>query len=230
MHIIPDIQEGTFSLGYFLYIANSRSGHNFIKKNIFSFLNDESISKRFYVNLENFSPKEFNRISTNLLPNDNSIYIISTRDLLNWYASGIRQKKKHNENLNVEEISNLFLTKWLEIANEYFNPEYVPEFIRVYYDDFVKSESYRRSICDKVNGDYNEDLLNFVTIAGGHSSFDGDKYQDRGSEMKVLERYKLWESTSDPFLLKLKEHPALEFYLKNFDVDKDKKKFIKSIK
>jgi hypothetical protein len=123
------------------------------------------------------------------------------------------------------------LDHWLIISKEFVNEtEYIPEFQRLYYDEFVKSRAYRKEICNNLGGEYNENMIEFVPGAGGHSTFDRNKYKDRGSEMEVLERYKLFDSRDDGFLLKLKEHPAMDFYLKNFEVDKDKKKFINSIK
>lgn len=75
----------------FLYIANSRSGHNFIKDNILSWLGYDNFEDgNFeYRNLENYKISRFiNKIDELPIDNyDKSIKILSIRDLLNWYTS-----------------------------------------------------------------------------------------------------------------------------------------------
>jgi len=108
---------------------------------------------------------------------------------------------------------------------------YVPNKLAVNYDMFVESESYRKSICTKIGGRYNEGILNFVPHAG--SSFDGNTYAGRGTEMKVLERWK-WFLTEvgEPFQSYLTLRPGiLDFYIQTVEIsgDEEKKRFCESL-
>lgn len=129
---------------------------------------------------------------------------------------------------------NRLLDKWLNIAKEFKGEtNYVPGFVKVYYDQFFVDETYRRDICSQINGVYNENELNVVARAGGGSSFDQTTYDGRASDMKVLERYKQWEinglGDDNPFLNHIKTHEAIDFYLNNFDVPDEEKTFIDNL-
>ena len=140
------------------------------------------------------------------------------------------RKRKTSLNHSIHKYLPTILDKWLVIAKEFLNKtNYLPQFIRIYYDDFFVSRKYREEICNKIGGIYNETHLNNVTRAGGFSSFDGNSYQDRGQEMNVLYRWKQVEPEYLKYLKILKEQPALEFYMKNFDISIEEKNFIDSI-
>jgi len=276
----PDQYPG----GYFFHAANSRSGHNFIKKNIQSWTDDIDEKNRKFINLEN---KDVSKILQILL-NDktiptfpNSIYVLSVRDLLNWFTSYFYFQAKHfNSANNVGEdyknkiiiweseleknphlecnpniiiipdnqdkthfkekrtdlttsIYDMFpkiLDKWLILAKEFIGEtNFLPQFVKVYYNEFFLSEEYRKSICDKVGGSYNDTVLNYVCKAGSYSTFDKDKFQGRAQSMNVLERYKLWKPEHGEYLTMLKEHEAMNFYLNNFEISTKEKQFIDSI-
>lgn len=271
---------GSHKHGYFLNVASSRSGHNFIKDNIQSWTGDLNRSKRYYENMENMIPENvvtyISSVDLSLYPN--SIKILLLRDLLNWFSSishfllrNIEIGKRHNQNLLyknivhakdlgpdrkdpdiviipddmtkeqfIENIKNqkrdipkrlgYFLDRWLCMAEEWIGKtSYIPEFTRVYYDDFFQSREYRKRICSEIGGQYNETHLNIVTRMGKYSTFDEDKFQGRAQQMKVLYRYNEWIPQNSHYLNVLKEHEALEFYIENFELNEDKRKFIDSI-
>lgn len=225
---IPLISPKEYPFGYYLHIAVSRSGHNFVVRNIESWI-DPSYKRR-YVNLENFSP-EYYSISISESNHNrfkSSICVIQTRDLLNWFASMVYFGKP----VNVYRLKN-YINIWLEINKEYFlETNYLPNnFIRILYDDFFKSEIYRRNICEKIrDAKYNEKMLNYVPDRGEGSSFDGLKYQDMGQKMDVLNRYKQISDEKKWVWKILKDNSeAIELYLKHFDVSKEQKMFIESI-
>lgn len=72
----------------FLHVANSRSGHNFIKDNVLSYLNIE-FDNIEYRNLENYKLDRFKDDIKKLSLDsyDKSIKILTLRDILNWYTS-----------------------------------------------------------------------------------------------------------------------------------------------
>jgi len=285
---IPDSKKleligENFSLGYFLNVAASRSGHNFIRENIHSWTNDFNREKRYYGNLENMVPENvagfISDIDFSLYPH--SIRIFLLRDLLNWFSAishflfrNLETGRRHDANLLlknivhakdvlttdpygkdpntviiadnitkeefIESIKNQiieiperlidFLDRWLLMGKEWIGEtNYMPEFTRIYYDDFFRSQEYRKEICNEIGGQFNENRLNFVTPMGKYSTFDEDKFQGRAQQMKVLERYNQWLPRHRHYLNTLKEHEALEFYMNNFELTQDQKKFIDNI-
>ena len=48
-----------YPYGYLAFMAASRSGHNFIKFNVFSWLGETEVPKWKYVNLENMTSVRF---------------------------------------------------------------------------------------------------------------------------------------------------------------------------
>ena len=277
------IEEGEHPKGYFFHIANSRSGHNFIRKNVQSWTNDPDGKFRKYVNLENSSVEKLH----NTLSDDetfttysDSIYILNIRNLLSWYSSFFYFHAKYigRQNKTIEDFKNKIiiykselaknpklefnsniiilddgrskedyikgkiqvnnstfhlphnLDKWLGMAKEYTGEtNYLPQFIKIYYDDFFISREYRKGICNKIGGVYDETELNLVPAAGGYSSFDRDNYQGKAQSMKVLERWKNWKTEHSTYLKFFREHEALEFYLNNFEVSDEERRFIDNI-
>ena len=297
----PKLEERHIN-GYFAHIGTSRSGHNFIKKNIFSYLNDPNGETRKYLNLENLYPSRFDVLYENVKFEDhpNSVYILTVRSLMNWYSSMMhfltKNRAINGENLlykpgpkilnalrelenkqlvnqstvdkNPEMLAdpnvviipddfvfekptpdgeiitsmdeflndtvNKTIDRWLAIAKEFKGvTNYVPGFVKVYYDQFFVDQEYRKNICSQVNGSYNENEIEVVSKAGGGSSFDLTTFDGHASDMKVLERYKQWKikglEEPNPFLKYIKTHEALDFYLNNFDVPEEEKKFIDNI-
>ena len=125
---------------YFWLLGASRSGHNFVKNNIISWLNDELT----YINLEGVTPIDFyKRLEKNsniitleenklLSPirgldqitiegdgiYNNSIKVICLRDLLNWYTSlyffyQLRDniKNNHRKVKNLKRENILFISQ-----------------------------------------------------------------------------------------------------------------------
>ena len=138
--------------------------------------------------------------------------------------------KSKNKTLSKSEVSvslNTSLHTWLKIAKEFKGEtSYLDGFIKIYYDDFFMYQEYRKNICEQLNGEYNENFLNVVTREGNFSSFDKDKYQNNAQNMDVLHR---WRNLDKEYLPILKNHEALEFYINNFNITLEEKKFIASL-
>jgi len=250
-----------------IIVANSRSGHNFIKNIVSSWFPVQN-----YMNFENYFPSSA-KVAFNRLPiteQNNSVNLLVLRDLLNWYASfsilvhgklyntptapitkienlrwmsekttetdkiaGLTfipddMKKEdflkitHRSDATPEERIKNGMLAWLKCAKEFKNEtNYLPDFLKVSYDEFFKNREYRMELCMKIGGTYTEELLNEVTWEGGYSSFDKDSLQNMGQNMNVLKRYSQF---SDWGLLKNSE--ALQYYIDNFDLDDDKLKTI----
>ena len=94
-----------------LYLAPSRSGHNFIKENVSSWLGinlDNMVKtvngrvKQGYWNFENFVPERFDTKYKNTLKEFGppTKVIASTRDLLNWVSSFYNSNPAKANSLN----------------------------------------------------------------------------------------------------------------------------------
>jgi len=218
--------------GIITSLANSRSGHFFVINNIYSWLKDNKRGDRLFINLENKMPDQVLCKFINLQEGvfDMSVKIIQVRDLLNWSASLL--KKQLDLQYGKEDMpwsATNRMESWYAIAKEVFRETNVLNntFVRVHYDEFFISEEYRRSICDQLGGDYNESQINRVALPGGGSSFTGHDFDNKASEMKVLTRYKAIPVEHFSFL---KQYPEIiQFYIKHFNPDGDKLRFIDQI-
>jgi hypothetical protein len=216
---------------YVIVHSMSRGGHNWIANVFKSWLGSDYIIHK----MEATMPDRFTELVTKNL--DLPMYpywpvYIVTRDYLNWAASyfnllGLPEGKIADPN-QVMKKADIWWAIYREAIDE---TDYIPNKLSISYDIFVKYESYRRMVCDKIGGTYNEGILNFVPAAG--SSFDGNKYTGRGTEMKVLDRWR-WFTTEvgEPFQCYLALRPEiLDFYVKYLEITQqhEKKKFCESL-
>ena len=113
------------------------------------------------------------------------------RDFDDWLASVIQKCYKTRPTRQWEDIPKFIdkVCQWYwEVRKESDNKGYYKNWVVIRYDTFVESEKYRREICDLLEGTYSEEKLEFVPANGGHSSFDGKKFQGGGTKMNVLNR------------------------------------------
>ncbi len=222
--------EVDFPMGYVFVWCTSRSGHNFIINNIYSWLGDPDRKQRRYVNGEDSWPDRLYTVvnwnAFNRSPG--SIKIILIRDLLNWFASKVYRKRLHDKPKDVEmKAIRADIQRWKKIANYYFSDLHplMSGAYKINYDEFVISEDYRRKICSEIGGTYNEDYLHIVTKEGGGSSFTGLN-QINGNYTDVINRYKKLEGLDEVVSLLFEDPEVLYLYLDNFDVSKEKDDFL----
>lgn len=217
-----------------LMASPSRSGHNYIMQNIFSWIggHPRQVDPLTYYNFENFNPEFYDKNFKRRIKKDRepTIKILSNRDLLNWWASWYLQfgKSKKTGGLKNYQQCKMYIESWASITAEMFGEtsymKGIWNFIPVIYDNFYLSREYREKICKEIGGNYNENKMNSVFKGGGGSTFDSLRYDGRGGEMKVLERYKKLEKTHIDIL---KENPrVIDLYLKYFDVNDSKRKIL----
>lgn len=211
-----------------VHIAPTRSGHNFLRYNLCSWLQIDP--RAHYWNFEDIFPENVKekinqkcqKIKKHREPNLNFIYVISNRDLLNWIASIYKQQENHNQ------FTKVILDHWVATTKEIFNEtNYLPNKIPIIFDKFVKERSYRLKICNQIKGKYNEDFISHVPRANQGSSFDQLKFQNKGHKMEVTTRYKAY-LTNTLFRANIYGE-ALDLYQKYFELDQEKRNFINSI-
>ena len=180
----------------------ARSGHNFVVNNVMSWLDKNDGEGILHHNLENIEP---HRIVPNHLKWGGPKMLI-WRDFDNWLASIIMKSYKMRPTRSWEDIP-VYIDKVCKIywaqQGEKRSPQHFVPHVPIHYEEFVKSQRYRKAVCAAVGGEYNEKMLNHVATQANGSSFDGITLQGRGSEMDVLNRSKAILKT---------EHK--EFYLK----------------
>jgi hypothetical protein len=230
-------------------ISPSRSGHFFIMSNIFSWLGYEKEwgDINFY-NLENIPPHRFSKVKRlNVKPPEyilddkdklrdyvkskrkvdfskNTLYIITTRDYLNWGASVIKNYTDiENNDDDASHYMMFYLNKsttdnWLHITKEVMGYTKYTKSTKILYDKFKNNKDYREGICRSIGGIYNENKL-----------FEMSKYGSSFGNLNTDERYKdiINEPFFDEYIDMMKGNvDALKFYMSNFDLDDNKKDFI----
>jgi len=196
-------------------LATSRSGHFFTVATIKSWVGDAKDPLLMFNNYENRCPEKAKEKEIALARE--GVKVIIVRDLLNWASSLGKRTTIPQDVLNA----------WYQIAQEYIEPKVLPNFIRVHYDTFFESKKYRQTICKQVGGNYHEEGLDVVSGPGKGSSFDGFEFQGKGSQMNVLERYKLLDEDT---LSLLKRNPGiLTFYLKYWNPNSTKTEIINKL-
>jgi len=229
---------------YFILMASSRTGHNYVRSNVLSWLGT-SWDKQdiIYQNWENERPLiyEAKLKRYNMVNNDKILVAVLTRDYLNWLASYIIMISEtfyNNPQWDTRKyppIQDTILQTvdaWEHITKEYFGiTNYIPSSIKILYDDFFKDRMYRRNICDKMGGEYNENYLNVITQAGGGSSFDKFNYQKNAQQMNPYNRYlEIIDTEYKDIYIEIlkKKYNVLKLYLKKFDVNDEQKNFIRN--
>jgi len=168
-------------------LSMARSGHNFILNNVRSWFEDGD--EIIHSNLENIKPID-------LMPlhlSHGGLKLLIWRDFDDWLASSITKAHKVGATREASDIPayvDKIVAGWYAIRQESLNPQYYNANCVIHYDEFVKSAPYRLGVCHKIKGEYSEEMLNKIPRNGHYSSFDADKFQDRGSEMNVLNRAK----------------------------------------
>lgn len=120
--------------------------------------------------------------------------VLILRDLYNLFASRIKGDIKNLSHRN-EESREILRDRWKKYAREYLGETgHLQNRTVVNYNLFVTFPEYRMQIERKLRIKETKDSLNRVPLIGGGSSFDGRSYHGRGSEMKVLERWKYYEN------------------------------------
>ena len=225
------------STNILIHNSPGRSGHNFIRFNVCSWLGLDPRS--FYLNYEGIPPsrlkarmKSDNRVRGNIFERrgihyivPRTIKIISNRDLLDWMAS--MYKSRENKSASETHIN---LGSWAEYTREIYGmTNHFPGAVGIIYDLFATSETYRRVICDNVGGEYNEEYLNFVPPPNRGSSFDQMNFQGQGSSMSTTKRYLAYIHNST-YRENLERYPeVVELYKSTFKPSPQKLTFLESL-
>jgi len=186
-------------------LAMARSGHNFVIQNILSWQKDREIY--IHHNLESISPKD---LTPNHLQHGGKRVIIY-RDFKNWLASLITMSYRNRATRDLNDIPTYLkkvVPKYFDIIQEIKHPQYFPNAVPIYYDEFFLSREYRKKMCEELGDEYSEEMIDHVPRNGHGSSFDGRELDGHGSKMSVLNRHEqiLASPQKDLYLKTLKEY------------------------
>lgn len=122
-----------------------------------------------------------------------NVFVI--RDPLNMFASrrkfSINQgttERKGNRTGKVGWIDDKAIALWKEYAARYVNPE--PGDIWIDFNEWHKNHAYRQVVSAKLGLPFSDEGFEIVSGHGYGSSFDGQRFDGKASDMLVLERYK----------------------------------------
>ena len=212
----------------FVFIACSRSGHNFVMNQVLSWFPQEvSPIKRY--NYENVKCEDTRRtlmawIEAGQIDDMYPIkLILIVRDLLNWWASYLYW----NPDVADQNYQNMF-DCWVSHCEEAGRvTTYLPEVISVRYDDFFQKQYMRKLVCTHAGGIYSEERLDEVLDLGGGSSFSGTKVP--GQKLDVLTRFRVMKD-NEKWREMLRMNPeAVELYEQEFQLTKEQKQIIDSL-
>ena len=109
--------------------------------------------------------------------------VIILRDPFNNVASGIKHERANAD--SVMWLWNLYVNEFLEITN------FLGDKIPISFNGWFSSEEYRKSISDKIGGEPEDRVRGTLPKAGGGSSFDKFRFQNKAQEMDVLNRWQM---------------------------------------
>ena len=117
--------------------------------------------------------------------------VLLLRDPFNLIAS--RFKKGY---LDVRSPDISLADMWIEYAREFVGEtEYLTHNkVVINYNQWFSDTNYRQAIADKLDIDFSDAGINYVSSYGGGSSFEAQDLSGNAQDMKVLKR---WEAFSD---------------------------------
>ena len=112
--------------------------------------------------------------------------VLVLRDAFNTFASVRRGKKRWQRRL-----ATFYRQHWKAYAREFLGETaYLPpETVKISYNSWFGSESYRHEVVARFGFEYTDRGLNEVPQYGGGSSFSGQEFQNRATDMDVLNRW-----------------------------------------
>jgi len=179
----------------FIIFAMRRSGHhavaNWLKAQIIEKIHVMDMCSEFNARIADIDKRrpELSRMfifenqsieKTYPFTTDFSRTIIILRDPYNNIASYMRRFAVNE--WNIKAIISLWKTQAdLFLDNKFYG---------ISYNDWFKDVEYRKSICDELETNFTDNMINSVAKPGGGSSFDQMDYNGKAQEMDVLNRWK----------------------------------------
>jgi hypothetical protein len=117
--------------------------------------------------------------------------LLLLRDPYNWSASYKEKSKEPQDDSVWPEL-------WMEYAREFTGRtnHLAPSPLRVNYNRWFRNLDYRKEISDALGLEFTDRNLEVVTDHAGGSSFDKTDFSGSAQEMKVMERWKMYQDDS----------------------------------
>ncbi len=130
------------------------------------------------------------------------VRLLVVRDLPNFIASRLKADGVTIPAFMAEDWSGLWASHARELAGATAT---FPDLVKVSYNAWATDAAYRRALAARLDLRFTDAGRDFVPRIGAGSSFDGRRYDGRGREMAVLERYR--EVEADPEYPRLHRRP-----------------------
>ncbi len=144
-------------------------------------------------------------------PKNKSEEIFNTivlRDPYNQFASRLKWETVRTH-LKGTQLTKKGIKQWISHAKEYLGiTSYLDNKILINYNEWFSNVDYRKKISRQLGLNFKNNISTVPKFGGG-SSFDLKKFNGKGSEMKVLERWKYYRNDSR-FLKLLKNKELTE--------------------
>jgi hypothetical protein len=123
------------------------------------------------------------------VPVDTIAQVMILRDVRNLIAS-VMQLGLRDGKLDVAKVRQAAVL-WKLHTRAYLNRAFGVEWVS--YDKWVVGEEYRKAVASRLGLKYQDSTLSKVATGGRGSSFDGFEFDGRASEMKTLDRWRVFE-------------------------------------
>lgn len=133
--------------------------------------------------------------------------LIILRDPFNLMASRIK-----NNYLNVRNPNGNPTQLWIEYAREFLGETNYLQNNKICcnYNRWFSDIEYRKEFASKLGLEFTDRGINQVKTEGGGSSFDGEKFDGKATQMDVINRYKLFQD--NPIYQQLVNNEELREY------------------
>lgn len=135
--------------------------------------------------------------------------VLVIRDPYNLYASRLRGQLGHLGKVNPTATDyEVFVRKYQDHAKIIDNSPRSDDWVTISFNEWFTSGNYRKVVRDQLNlsesaGARHDAVLDY----GGGSSFDGLRFDGKASEMKILDRWREFES--DPKMIRILRNKQL---------------------
>jgi hypothetical protein len=142
--------------------------------------------------LISFEDLPLNSVPTMIRPSRQAVLML--RDPFNTFASRLRNIRNHRANdiYGIAKVNRISPSLWKEYAREFLHPRYLPHAVRLNFNVWYASASYRRYISEQLGWTFTDQ--GFGSSSGWNFSC-GSSFGDR--DPKNLDLFNRWQAYRD---------------------------------
>ena len=152
--------------------------------------------------------------------------VLVLRDPFNLLASRLAKPEPLLELIDAKAL----LDVWEGYAREFVEETtYLGTCLRVNFNLWFSSLAYRRTLSEQIGRSFTDEGIEIVPRAGGGSSFEGTSFNQRGSQMRVLDRWKHFSRDCNFRAAFERRHTLAYLYRRIFPHDRTVEQFLSSL-